>query len=681
MDIIIVESPTKAKTLSRFLGGAYQIEASFGHIRDLPASKLGIDVERNFTPDYIIPKDKKEKVEQLRREAGKAQSVILATDPDREGEAIAYHLREVISGKAKFQRITFHEITEPAIKEALKNPGEINMQLVDAQQARRILDRLVGYKLSPLLWRKIRRGLSAGRVQSVAVRLIVEREREILAFKPEEYWEIVTKLKVQSLKLQEDGGEFEAKLTKIDGKSAEIRNKGEADVITAELEKAEFKVSDVQKKEVKRSPYPPFTTSTMQQSASNLFGWSAKRTMQVAQNLYEEGLITYHRTDSTNLNMEAVNNARNFIRERFGNNYAPEEPRFYKTKSKVAQEAHEAIRPTRIGELEQVKQQITGRDEERLYELIWKRFLACQMSETVFEQTGADINVVNHEQNIGNPDLVEANSQRREYLLRANGSKRLFDGWTKLFGSANNNNDDSNGSDKELPELTAGDLLQLLGILPSQHFTEPPPRYTEASLIKALEEYGIGRPSTYAPIISTILERFYVERLEKKLHPTALGIAVNDFLIANFPEILNYQFTAGMEESLDDIANGKKQWVGVIRDFYDPFAEQLGKVGDTAERVKVETETTDEVCPLDGSPLIIRIGKFGRFLACSKFPECKFTKTFAKKIDVKCPKCGGDIIIKRTRSKKTFYGCSNYPQCDFASWTKPKAVNVVEPAS
>jgi DNA topoisomerase-1 len=625
MNLIIVESPTKAKTLTRFLGSDYKIMASMGHIRDLPKSKIGIDTEHDFTPDYVVDDKKLSLVESLQNEAKKAKLVILATDPDREGEAISWHISSLF--KAKFQRITFHEITENAIKEALQHPGEINMALVDAQQARRILDRLVGYKLSPILWRKVRRGLSAGRVQSVAVRLIVEREMEVKAFKPQEYWELEAKFMV-------NGWQFTAKLIK-----QEIKDKEEADKLIESLKVSEFKIEEVTKKEVRRNPYPPFTTSTLQQAASNLFGWTAKRTMQIAQNLYEEGLITYHRTDSTNLATDAVDAVRQFIAGQYGQNYIPEKANFYKTKSKVAQEAHEAIRPTILTKID------LDRDQKRLFELVRNRFIACQMSDAVYEQTSVDI-------------------KSNDYLFRANGSRVIFDGWQKLF---------DRDKAEELPELTKDQVLKLLELLPSQHFTEPPPRYTEASLIKALEEFGIGRPSTYAPIISTIQERQYVEKEEKKLVPTALGLAANEFLMTNFANILDYQFTAKMENSLDEIANGEKEWVPVIREFYGPFENQLKTVGDTAERVKIAAEVSGEKCPKCGADMVIRIGKFGKFLACSKFPDCKTTKTLVNKINMQCPKCQtGEVIIKKTKSHKTFYGCSNYPNCDFASWTKPK---------
>jgi DNA topoisomerase I len=672
MTLIIVESPTKARTLSRFLGSGFEIEASMGHVRDLPEKKFGVDLEHDFAPQYEISPKKKETVAKLKAKAKEADRVILATDPDREGEAIAWHIASLLADKSQIpnpnlQRITFHEITESAIKDALANPREIDMNLVDAQQARRILDRVVGYKLSPLLWRKVRRGLSAGRVQSVAVRLIAEREREIQVFKPVEYWEIVAQLK--------KGSEFEAKLAKT-----EVHNQEEAEAIVAELQKAQYQVADVQTKEVKRSPYPPFTTSTLQQAASNLFGWGAKRTMQVAQNLYERGLITYHRTDSTNLAIEAVSAVRDFINLNYGPAYLPEAPKLYKTKSKVAQEAHEAIRPTKVGS-DAREVETLDRDQKKLYDLVWKRFVACQMTESKTQQTGADIAASprhsgeRSDSRISNENARDAGPGQHDektYLLRATGSRLLFDGWTRLYQKLEAEEEKS----QVLPELTVGAILELLHLLPSQHFTEPPPRYTEASLIKALEEYGIGRPSTYAPILSTIQERFYVEKVDKKLIPTALGFAANDFLVANFPVVLDYGFTANMENDLDAVANGDKQWVPVIREFYTPFAQKLTQALESSERVKVEVETTDEICPNDGSPLVVRVGKFGRFLACSKFPECKFTKPFIQKLNMPCPKCGGDVIIKKTRTKKTFYGCSNYPKCDFASWTKPKVVNL-----
>jgi DNA topoisomerase-1 len=666
MKLVIVESPTKAKTLTRFLGSDYHVMASMGHIRDLPEKKLGIDTKKNFELTYEVSVKKKDTVKELQSQAKKADQIILATDPDREGEAIAWHIASILDGdsegkkkktKKELLRVTFHEITESAIKDAIGHPGTINMQLVDAQQARRVLDRLVGYKLSPLLWRKVRKGLSAGRVQSVAVRLIVEREREITAFKAVEYWDILARLAKAGAK---PGTEFEAKLAKIDGQNFEIGTKEQSEVILRDLQASEFKVSDLISKQVRRSPYPPFTTSTLQQTASNVFGWSAKKTMQVAQNLYERGFITYHRTDSTNLAIEAVTTVRDFIGSKYGKEFLPENPRLFKTKSKVAQEAHEAIRPTAADNLEErLASSGLDHDQARLYSLIWKRFVATQMNEAIYDQKTIEITAA-------------------KYLFRTTGSKAIFLGWQILFKEDKKEEEidpeaEEANKVQELPDLVIGEVVDLKEILPTQHFTMPPPRFTEASIIKVLEEYGIGRPSTYAPIISTIQDRQYVEKVEKKFQPTNLGYAVNDFLMANFPKLFEYSFTAQMEDELDAVANGEKEWKPVIREFFDPFEELLTSVTANAERVKVEVEETDEVCPNDGAPLVVRIGKFGKFLACSKFPDCKFTKQFQQKLQIKCPKCEvGDVIIKRTKTKKSFFGCSRYPECDFASWTKPK---------
>jgi DNA topoisomerase-1 len=594
MKLVIVESPTKAKTLTRFLGGDYHVMASMGHIRDLPEKKLGIDTKKNFELTYEVSAKKKDTVKELQTQAKKAVQIILATDPDREGEAIAWHIASILEGdpegkKKKVQkdllRVTFHEITESAIKDAIGHPGTINMQLVDAQQARRVLDRLVGYKLSPLLWRKVRKGLSAGRVQSVAVRLIVEREREIAAFKAVEYWDILARLAKAGAK---PGMEFEAKLAKINGQNFEIGSKEQSELVLGDLQKAEFKVSDLISKQIRRSPYPPFTTSTLQQTASNVFGWSAKKTMQVAQNLYERGFITYHRTDSTNLAIEAVTMVRDFIANKYGKEFLPEAPRLFKTKSKVAQEAHEAIRPTAVDNLdERLASSGLDHDQARLYGLIWKRFVATQMNEAVYDQKTIEISASN-------------------YLFRTTGSKAVFLGWQILFKEDKKEEEvdpeaEEANKVQELPDLVVGELVDLKEILPTQHFTMPPPRFTEASIIKVLEENGIGRPSTYAPIISTIQDRQYVEKVDKKFQPTNLGYAVNDFLLANFPKLFEYSFTAQMEDELDAVANGEKEWKPVIREFFDPFEELLTRVTANAERVKVEVEETDEVCPNDGA--------------------------------------------------------------------------------
>jgi DNA topoisomerase-1 len=597
-------------------------------------------------------------VERLKEEVGKAQKIFLATDPDREGEAIAYHVAVVCSNE-KFLRITFHEITKSAIEKALANPGEINLQLVDAQQARRVLDRLVGYKLSPLLWRKVRKGLSAGRVQSVAVRLIVEREREIEKFTPVEYWEIWAELRRHIGGLKEGVPTFLAKLTKRNGETFKITNESEACGAVEELKKANFEVAGVEKKEVFQNPPPPFTTSTLQQRAAQKLGFSSKRTMRVAQMLYEKGLITYHRTDSVSLAPQAVEVIRQYIDKVYGRQYLPEKPRVYKTKSKVAQEAHEAIRPTDIQLKVQSEKFKVGRDEARLYDLIWKRAVGCQMTSAIWDQTRVD---------------VQAAGEKNIYGLAAEGKVMKFEGWMALDRVKEQESKRAGEQEEQLPELKIGDDLDLIKIDPQQKFTQPPPRFSEATLIKALEERGIGRPSTYAPIVSTIQGRNYVEKVEGKFKPTVLGEVVCDFLVEYFPDIFDYQFTAKMEDELDDIANGKIQWVPVINDFYQPFEKKLTAVAEVAERVAVPTEATGEKCPKCGQgQLVIRMGRFGKFLSCLKFPECDYTAPFIQTVEgVKCPKCGGEVVIKKTKKGKQFYGCGNYPKCNWASWRKPR---------
>lgn len=658
MQLIIVESPTKARTLSRFLGSDYTIEASMGHVRDLPKSALGVDVEHDFTPTYVIPRDKSKQVTALKKTAKKAESIILATDPDREGEAIAWHIAIVLNGKVKpetLTRIAFHEITEHAIKEALEHPRTIDVKLVDAQQARRVLDRLVGYKLSPLLWKKLsKRWLSAGRVQSVAVRLIVEREREIQKFQSQEYWTIEgifgATQDIHAQLISKDGVKYERALTfdLFDGKytttSSTIESEQIAKTIIADL-KSPFVVSAVDKKEVHRSPPAPFTTSTLQQDAGRRLYFSSKKTMQIAQKLYEEGYITYHRTDSVNLSEKFIGEARDYIVKQYGQSYVPTDPRRFKTKSKVAQEAHEAIRPTGASQDILPHDNVElNRDHHRLYELIWKRALASQAAEAVFDATTIAITSGNG------------------YVFEASGSVIKFDGFLQITGRE--------VEEIVIPPVSQGQTVELTHALPSQHVTLPPPRYTEASLVKTLEEKGIGRPSTYAPIISTIIERQYVTRDEKKLVPTELGVAVTDFLVQYFPDILSLEFTARMEDNLDSIATGEKAWVPVIAEFYTPFAKLLDSTYDEAEKVKLIEEKIDEKCPNCGHDLVIRMGRFGKFIACTNFPECTYTRQYGEKIDMKCPRCGGDIVIKRSKRGKKFYGCSNYPKCTFAAWRK-----------
>ena len=684
MYLILVESPVKGNTIQRFLGSNYKVLSSYGHIRDLPKSELGVDIEKDFTPKYIIPLKSRKVIKLLKDEVKKSESTILATDEDREGEAIAWHLSQALNldGEKHYQRIVFHEITKSAIQEALKNPRKIDLDLVDAQQARRILDRLVGYKLSPFLWKKVARRLSAGRVQSVAVRLVAEREREIQNFVPQEYWDIVAHLK----KLTETRSllsEFEALLIKKDGKvipKLGIKSKKEAEKIVKDLENTEvdesnvsssrcarlrracvYKVVNVDKKETKRNPLPPFTTSTLQQTAWQRFRFPARFTMQIAQQLYETGLITYHRTDSFNLSDLSLFAAKKFITENYGKKYWAGFLRRYKTKTLGAQEAHEAIRSTYSAKTpESLKLQD---NQFKLYDLIWRRFIACQMSQAIFDATVIDI-------------------EAGKYTFRSTGQILKFDGFLKIYPMK--------FEEKELPTMEENEILKLIKLLPSQHFTQPPPRYSEATLIKTLEQEGIGRPSTYAPILSTIQDRNYIEKDEnKKFRPTEIGIVVNDLLVAHFPKIVDIKFTAGIEEDLDKIALGQKKWVPLLKEFYAPFEENLKKKYLEVSKKDITEKPTEKICPKCKAPLLIRLGKYGRFYACSKFPKCKYTESLEKNtLGVKCPKCQkveedksssspfagareGKIVEKRTKKRKIFYGCNQWPKCDFALWDKP----------
>ncbi|MDP3764405.1 MAG: type I DNA topoisomerase [bacterium] len=664
MNLVIVESPAKARTIEKFLGKDFKVESSFGHVRDLPKSKLGIDTEHNFEPKYIVPTKAKKQVALLKKLAEKADKIILATDEDREGEAISWHLvqalglNEIKNKKIKIiERIVFHEITQKAILEALKHPRQIEQNMVDAQQARRVLDRLVGYKLSPLLWKKVSRGLSAGRVQSVAVRLIVERERERNKFQKQEYWGITAKLQTRNPK-SETEEIFEARLHKINDQILDkfaVASEVEAKKILTALENSAWKVESIEKKETKRNPAPPFTTSTLQQSAARKLGFSAKRTMMLAQQLYEgidhkgdrTGLITYMRTDSLNLSPDAVGVASSFIKESFGEKYL--ENRTYKTKTKGAQEAHEAIRPTDPLRTPEEMASHLEPAQLKLYRLIWQRFMATQMAPAIFDATTVD---------------VAAGSK---HIFRANGLTKKFDGFTKVYSLKT--------EETILPQLKTDELLNLIDLKPEQHFTEPPARYSEATLIKALEQHGIGRPSTYAPTLSTVQDRGYVEKDEqKKLKPTEMGTIVNDLLVEHFPNIVDIDFTAKLEEKLDDIADNKIEWVPVIREFYEPFEKNLKEKMDELKKSDFKNdEPTDKICPECGKPIVIKLGRFGKFYACTGFPECKHTERILNKIDMKCPDCkDGDVIVKRTRTKKTFYGCSRYPDCKYASWVNPK---------
>lgn len=652
MKLVIVESPTKAKTLSKFLPKEYTIESSMGHIRDLPKSGLGVDVDNDFTPEYVPLASKKKQIAVLRKYAKTAEDIYLATDPDREGEAIAFHVAYLL-GKHDYKRVTFHEITRDAIEHAMKEPGSINDQLVDAQQARRVLDRLVGYKLSPVLWKKVRRGLSAGRVQSVAVRLIIEKEREIEAFEIKEYWEIFVEL--LGTKDKENKESFIAQLSKKDSTVVKIGDENTSKKIVSDLKDAKYVISDVSERKHRSSPPPPFTTSTLQQTASRIMGWSSKRTMSVAQQLYERGYITYHRTDSFNLASSAITQIRAYIGKTYGDKYLPKKLRLYKTKSKSAQEAHEAVRPTDVKvEAESLKGSKINSSHHRLYELIRNRLLQCQMTDAEYDKSTI---------------LVSAGV----YELVARGNRLLFDGWLKL-GKAQD--------DMLLPKLVSGEELELKDIDPQQKFTKPPARYSEASLIKELEKRGIGRPSTYASIISTIQDRMYVEKQEKRFHPTSIGFAVTDFLVTNFGKVMAYEFTAQMEDDLDAIAEGTKKWVKVLSDFWKPFIKKVEDVEKNAMRVEIPTEKTGKTCPTcKKGDVVIRTGRFGKFLSCSRFPDCDYTEQHVEYMEgVVCPDDGGRVIVRTTRRGKTFYGCENYPKCKWATWQKPKPGQELEPS-
>lgn len=653
--LIIVESPAKTRTLRNFLGSGYDIEASMGHVRDLPKSKLGVDVENSFEPQYIPIPERREVIKKLKAAAKKADTVYLASDPDREGEAIAWHLKETL-GLDNAKRIRFNEITASAVKEALEDANEINNGLVNAQQARRVLDRLVGYKLSPLLWRKIKRNLSAGRVQSVAVRLICDRERDILAFVPVEYWSITALLTPTDKEHL-----FSAKLVSRDGEKLEIHNQQEADDLLKALEGARYVVKNVKKSQKRRNPAAPFITSTLQQEASRKLGFSARRTMTIAQQLYEGielaaeghvGLITYMRTDSTRVSKEAQDEARSYIQEQYGAEYMPDKPR--QIKRKGSQDAHEAVRPTSVyRNPDKVKASLSS-DQFRLYRLIWQRFLASQMSTAIF-------------------DVVSVDIAAKDMIFRATGSTVKFQGFMKVYTEGKD--DSAVVADEEqppLPELSVDQVLDLRGITPDQHFTEPPPRFTEATLVRALEEKGIGRPSTYAAIISTIQDRKYVELLEKKFRPTELGFIVTDQLVKHFPDILSVEFTAGVEDKLDTVEEGKLDWVELLSDFYGPFEKDLEAAQENMERVKIEPKESDVVCPNCGKKMLVREGRFGEFLGCAGYPECKTAMPLTKPLDVKCPTCGeGDLVEKKSRKGKVFYGCNRYPDCGFVSWDKP----------
>lgn len=698
--LVIVESPAKARTVGRFLGKGYDVRASIGHVRDLLKSRLSVDVEHDFAPTYRVPDEKKEVVKTLKAAAAAAQEIYLATDPDREGEAIAWHLLEATEmPAARVRRVVFHEITKRAIDEAFAHARDIDMRLVDAQQARRILDRLVGYQVSPLLWDRVKSRLSAGRVQTVALRLIVEREREIAAFVPVEYWSIDADLAQVGSRGQTPRPDFLARLARIRGQAADLKNRADTTAILAELEGAAYTVAAVKRGERRRRPNPPFTTSTLQQDAGQKLGLTAQRTMRIAQELYEGidvgeggvvGLITYMRTDSVNVAQEAQAEARALIAQTYGPEYIPPEPNVYKTRSKNAQEAHEAIRPTSSRRTPAMLRDKLSRDQYRVYELIWQRFIASQMAAALYDTVTVDV------------AAGPAQASERPYLFRANGSTVRFPGFLVVYaggaaGPAENgdaagranaatsreeggasgereNGDAEAGPLSQSPilaQLSVGEPLDLLRLIPEQHFTQPPPRYTEATLVKALEENGIGRPSTYATIISTIIDRGYVERQERKLAPTGLGFTVNDLLLQYFDSVFNVGFTASMEEHLDGISRGEEQMAPVLREFYAAFAPQLQHAERTMQKVAVAPEKIGEACPECGGELVIKVGRFGKFIGCANYPTCRYTRPIVARLGVACPKDGGELVERRSRAGRIFYGCANYPKCDFTSWRRP----------
>lgn len=660
--LVIVESPAKARTVGRFLGKGYTVRASVGHVRDLLRSQLSVDVENDFTPKYRVPNEKRKVVKELKSLVNKSEQVYLATDPDREGEAIAWHLMEAAEiDPDTMRRVVFHEITKPAVEEAFSHPRGINMDLVNAQQARRVLDRLVGYNLSPLLWRKVRGRLSAGRVQSVALRLIVEREREIDAFVPVEYWTIAAEF------LPQGGTDtFIAKLLKVDGEAPDLISKEAVDPLLVDMEVANYHISNIKLSERKRKPAAPYTTSTLQQEASRRLGFTAKRTMALAQQLYEGidvgngglvGLITYMRTDSTNVSEIAQNEARMFIANRYGESYLPVELPKYNARVRGAQEAHEAIRPTSVMRQPGNIKTYLSRDQFRLYKLIWQRFVASQMAAAIYDTLSVE---------------VTGESQTKEYLLRATGSTLRFTGFLVVYEEAKDEDQAQEDEDTRIPSgLKGGQEQKLVRLLPEQHFTQPPPRFTEASLVRTLEENGIGRPSTYAPILSTLQQRNYVVREDKRFFPTDTGLLVNDLITEHFPNIVDVNFTANMEADLDKIASGAEQWTEVIDEFYGPFSEQVTKAEQLIPEMKTDPEPIGRQCPQSGHELVIRWGRYGKFISCSSFPECRYTEPWLEKIGVRCPEDGGEIVERKTRKGRVFYGCENYPNCEFTSWKKP----------
>ncbi|MGZ0040753.1 type I DNA topoisomerase [Paenibacillus ottowii] len=652
--LVIVESPSKAKTIGKYLGSKYIVKASMGHIRDLPKSQIGVEVENDFNPKYITIRGKGSILKELKDARKKVKKVYLAADPDREGEAIAWHLAHALElDDTADCRVVFNEITKQAVKDAFKTPRKINMDLVNAQQARRILDRLVGYKISPLLWKKVKKGLSAGRVQSVAVKIILDRENEINEFVPEEYWTITAKLAIKD-------STFEAKFHKLRGEKKELSSEADVQEVLEAIGKSSYKVRDVKEKERLRNPSPPFTTSSLQQEAARKLNFRASKTMSVAQQLYEGvdlgkegtvGLITYMRTDSTRIATSAQEEAKEVIIQKYGEDFVPESPRQYSKKAANAQDAHEAIRPTSALRDPETVKPFMSRDQFRLYKLIWERFMASQMSSAIMDTMSVDI-------------------EAGETIFRAAGSKVRFPGFMKVY--VEGNDDGKTEEDKLLPPLQPGDKLKKEAVEPKQHFTQPPPRYTEARLVKTLEELGIGRPSTYAPTLETIQKRGYVAIEEKKFFPTELGELVIEQMEEFFPEILNVEFTANMEDDLDHVEEGEGDWVKVLSDFYESFEKRLEVAEEEMKEIEIKDEVSDVICDKCGSPMVYKLGRFGKFLACSAFPDCRNTKPIVKDIGMNCPTCGeGHVVERRSKKGRVFYGCDRYPECDFVSWDKP----------
>lgn len=653
-NLVIVESPAKAKTIGKFLGKGYKITASMGHVRDLPKSQMGVDIENNFEPKYITIRGKGDLIAKLKKEAKNADKIYLATDPDREGEAISWHLANILNIDENDKcRITFNEITKNAVKNAIKSPRKIDLNLVDAQQARRVLDRIVGYKISPLLWKKVKKGLSAGRVQSVATRLISDREEEIENFVPEEYWTIKAKLSQIKGKAA-----FNAKFYGNAQGKIELSDESTVNGIIGEIEGKKFVVTKVKKSEKKRTPAPPFITSTMQQEAARKLGFTTKKTMMVAQQLYEGveikghgamGLVTYIRTDSTRVSVEAQNEAREYIKEKYGDSFVPPEIRVYKNKS-ASQDAHESIRPTYVKfNPDEIKDSLTN-EQYKLYKLIWERFVASQMSSAVYDTLSVDIAV-------------------GDYVFKAAGSKVKFPGFMSVY--IEGRDDDGESDDVNIPALEEGEALDLKKLDPKQHFTQPPPRYTEATLVKTLEEKGIGRPSTYAPTITTILARGYVEKEKKFLYPTELGKIVTDIMKNNFKDIVDIQFTAQLENMLDEVEVGGKKWVEIMKEFYKDFSAVLSEAEESIGQVEIPVEVSDVICEKCGKNMVVKMGRFGKFLACPGFPECWNSKPIVEEAGVNCPKCGGKIVIRKTKKGRKYFSCENREECGFMTWDKP----------